>query len=71
MHSNWGTEKKLHVVLNRYNQAIGPTSVTLATQMGIMAKDGNRLALTFADWRYLNDSLKESCWQEIKVYILI
>ena len=72
MIDDWGSGRKLHIDFNQYNQPIGPGSVKLATQMGMMAKDGNRLPVTFKDWRAVDESLKEKCWAEIKVqYTLV
>lgn len=46
---SWDSGMKLHVDFNMYDRPIVPGSVTLATQMGMMARDGNRLSLTFKE----------------------
>ncbi|KAH7861409.1 hypothetical protein Vadar_025779 [Vaccinium darrowii] len=67
-HKDWGTGKKLKVVLDKHsNQPIGDTAAILESQLGILARNGNLAPLTYIDWRAPELNLyKERIWQEVK-----
>ncbi|KAF7128198.1 hypothetical protein RHSIM_Rhsim11G0004700 [Rhododendron simsii] len=66
-HKDWGTGKKLEVVLDKYDLPIGTTTGVLQSQLGILARKSNLAPLTYTDWRapQLNP-YKERIWDEVK-----
>ncbi|KAI8560953.1 hypothetical protein RHMOL_Rhmol04G0296500 [Rhododendron molle] len=66
-HKDWGTGKKLEVVLDKYDLPIGTTAGVLQSQLGILARKSNLAPLTYTDWRapQLNP-YKERIWDEVK-----
>ncbi|KAG5523795.1 hypothetical protein RHGRI_030700 [Rhododendron griersonianum] len=66
-HKDWGTGKKLEVVLDKYDLPIGITAGVLQSQLGILARKSNLAPLTYTDWRapQLNP-YKERIWDEVK-----
>ncbi|KAL6578964.1 hypothetical protein OROMI_009180 [Orobanche minor] len=62
----WGTGKVMFLKLNTKNQVIGSNAVSFSSQLGILAKDGNKLPLTYTDWRAVSTIQKDLVWQEVK-----
>ncbi|KAL6558484.1 hypothetical protein OROMI_018834 [Orobanche minor] len=62
----WGTGKVMLLKLNTKNQVIGSNAVSFSSQLGILAKDGNKLPLTYTDWRAVSTIQKDLVWQEVK-----
>ncbi|KAL6585798.1 hypothetical protein OROMI_002442 [Orobanche minor] len=59
--------RKGYVVETKYqNQVIGSNAVSFSSQLGILAKDGNKLPLTYTDWRAVSTIQKDLVWQEVK-----
>lgn len=67
MHGDWNPGGGiLHIVPNELNQAIkGHTP--LASHLGVLARDGGLLPLTYKSWLYVPKENKERIWREIKV----
>lgn len=68
---DWGTGKILMLELDEENQVVGSNCGTFASQLGIIAKDGNKLPLTYTDWRAMPKTNKDSIWLDIKVLCLL
>ncbi|KAH7852504.1 hypothetical protein Vadar_025651 [Vaccinium darrowii] len=48
--------------------SIVSSSSEVATQMGVMARDGSLLPLHYNDWRYVPPHYKRRVWEEIKAH---
>ncbi|CAL5337216.1 unnamed protein product [Camellia sinensis] len=69
VHGQWGTSEDgiLKVVPNELNQVVeGHTS--LASHLGILARDGSLAPLTFTTWHYVPKQNKDNIWREIKAH---
>ena len=66
--AGWGGGKKLELVWNARGQVIGPNATQYISQVGILVKDGNKLPLTYTDWRAMPEGSKERFWEDIKVF---
>ncbi|XP_071906871.1 uncharacterized protein [Coffea arabica] len=64
--AGWGGGKKLELVWNARGQVIGPNATQYISQVGILVKDGNKLPLTYTDWRAMPEGSKERFWEDIK-----
>ncbi|CAL5350762.1 unnamed protein product [Camellia sinensis] len=67
VHGPWGTSENgvLNVALNELNQVVkGYTS--LASHLGVLARDGSLAPLTFTTWHYVPQQNKDNIWREIK-----
>ncbi|CAL5432760.1 unnamed protein product [Camellia sinensis] len=69
VHGQWGTNEDgvLKVVSNELNQVVeGYTS--LASHLGVLARDGSLAPLTFTTWHYVLKQNKDNIWTEIKAH---
>ncbi|CAL5416292.1 unnamed protein product [Camellia sinensis] len=69
VHGQWGTSEDgiLKVVPNELNQVVeGHTS--LASHLGVLARDGSLAPLTFMTWHYVPKQNKDNIWREIKAH---
>ncbi|KAG5533501.1 hypothetical protein RHGRI_027620 [Rhododendron griersonianum] len=66
MHGDWNPGGgMLHIVPNELNQTVeGHTP--LASHLGVLARDGSLLPLTYKSWHYVPKENKERIWREIK-----
>lgn len=63
----WGTGVVMMLQLDEDDNVVGNNSGAFATQLGILAKDGNKLPLSYTDWRAVPTSQKDLVWTEVKV----
>lgn len=63
----WGTGKVMLLELDSENDVVGDNAKAFSSQLGILAKDGNKLPLSYTDWRALPDTDKDLVWNEVKV----
>lgn len=63
----WGTGKVMQLELDNDNNVVGSNAVFFSSQLGILAKDGNKLPLSYTDWRAVPDPDKDLIWAEVKV----
>ncbi|KAL7231201.1 hypothetical protein ACSBR2_009463 [Camellia fascicularis] len=69
VHGQWGTSEDgiLKVVPNELNQVVeGHTS--LASHLGVLARDGSLAPLAFTTWHYVPKQNKDNIWREIKAH---
>ncbi|CAL5321510.1 unnamed protein product [Camellia sinensis] len=69
VHGQWGTSEDgiLKVVPNELHQVVeGHTS--LASHLGVLARDGSLTPLTFTTWHYVPKQNKDNIWREIKAH---
>ncbi|CAL5376862.1 unnamed protein product [Camellia sinensis] len=69
VHGQWGTSEDgiLKVVPNELHQVVeGHTS--LASHLGVLARDGSLAPLTFTTWHYVPKQNKDNIWREIKAH---
>ncbi|XP_028106969.1 uncharacterized protein LOC114306014 isoform X2 [Camellia sinensis] len=69
VHGPWGTSENgvLNVASNELNQVVkGYTS--LASHLGVLARDGSLAPLTFTTWHYVPQQNKDNIWREIKAH---
>ncbi|XP_057779523.1 uncharacterized protein LOC130998105 [Salvia miltiorrhiza] len=48
------------------NHVIGSNAKYFSSQLGIMAKDGNKLPLSYTDWRAVPNTQKDLIWDDVK-----
>ncbi|KAH7838456.1 hypothetical protein Vadar_026622 [Vaccinium darrowii] len=69
MHASWNKDKeKMKILLNGNGQPIMSETGPVATQMGVMARDGSLLPLHYNDWRDVPPHYKRRVWEEIKAH---
>lgn len=68
---DWGTGKILMLELDDNNEVIGNNAGKLSSQLGIIAKDGNKLPLTYTDWREMPMRKKDVVWGDVKVFYIL
>ncbi|CAL5433380.1 unnamed protein product [Camellia sinensis] len=56
----------LHIVPNELNQVVDGYT-PLASRLGVLARDGNLMPLTYRTWSHVPKENKERIWREIKV----
>ncbi|CAL5392592.1 unnamed protein product [Camellia sinensis] len=69
VHGQWGTSEDgiLKVVPNELHQVVeGHTS--LASHLGVLARDGSLAPLTFTTWHYVPKQNKDNIWRQIKAH---
>ncbi|KAL3507311.1 hypothetical protein ACH5RR_032693 [Cinchona calisaya] len=49
----------------------GPMNDDSSSEDGILVKDGNKLPLTYTDWRAIPEGFKERFWEDTKVILVI
>lgn len=62
----WGTGQILEVEFNQYMQPVGESAVKLASQLGCIAWDCERVPLTYAKWTDMPTHVLEDIWREVK-----
>ncbi|CAI9114593.1 OLC1v1015348C1 [Oldenlandia corymbosa var. corymbosa] len=64
----WGTGNIMILELNENNQVVGVMASEFATQLGVLAREGHKLPLTYVDWRMMpKKSNKDDVWDEVKI----
>lgn len=63
----WGTGIRLEVDLTAEGTIIGKEYISLASNLGVLAKMGDKLPLTYTRWDSIPKELKDAMWEEIKV----
>ncbi|CAL5372162.1 unnamed protein product [Camellia sinensis] len=56
----------LHIVPNELNQVVDGYT-PLASRLGVLARDGNLMPLTYRTWSHVPKENKERIWREVKV----
>ncbi|CAL5391736.1 unnamed protein product [Camellia sinensis] len=56
----------LHIVPNELNQVVDGYT-PLASRLGVLARDGNLMPLTYRTWSHVTKENKERIWREVKV----
>lgn len=68
MHSGWGEDEgSLQTEVNELGQPIGNSSTKLASNLGVLARNGILLPLTYRDWRHMDEEFKNDAWAHVKV----
>ncbi|KAL2460540.1 Uncharacterized protein Adt_43960 [Abeliophyllum distichum] len=60
------SEKRISITTNALGQPIGHEAPKLTSFLGILARNGNLLPLTYVDWRAVPNESKESLWQKVQ-----
>lgn len=60
-------DERISITTNVLGQPIGPEAPKLTSFLGILARNGNFLPLTYVDWRAVPNESKESLWQEVQL----
>ncbi|KAI8555738.1 hypothetical protein RHMOL_Rhmol05G0198300 [Rhododendron molle] len=69
MNASWSTgNNPIKIVLNDKGQPVMPEASSLATNLGVLARDGSLLPLHYTDWRYVPAHYKKRVWEEIKAH---
>ncbi|KAI8563554.1 hypothetical protein RHMOL_Rhmol03G0119100 [Rhododendron molle] len=67
MNASWSRgNNQIKIVLNDRGQPVMPEASPLATNMGVLVRDGSLLPLHYTDWRYVPAHYKKKVWEEIK-----
>ena len=56
----------LHIVPNELNQVVDGYT-PLASRLGVLARDGKLMPLTYRTWSHVPKENKERIWREVKV----
>ncbi|CAL5344683.1 unnamed protein product [Camellia sinensis] len=56
----------LHIVPNELNQVVDGYT-PLASRLGVLARDGNLMPLTYRTWSHVPKENKERIWREVKI----
>ncbi|KAK1286299.1 hypothetical protein QJS10_CPB20g01679 [Acorus calamus] len=64
--SIWGTGQKLYVNFNEMMQPIGPNARKLASQLGYIARDNNKVPLTYVTWSDMPEDVLEDIWKDVQ-----
>ncbi|KAL7183496.1 hypothetical protein ACSBR2_025822 [Camellia fascicularis] len=69
VHGQWGTSEDgiLKVVPNELNQVV-EGHISLASHLGVLARDGSLAPLNFTTWHYVPKQNKDNIWREIKAH---
>ncbi|CAL5415414.1 unnamed protein product [Camellia sinensis] len=57
----------LHIVPNELNQVVDGYT-PLASRLGVLARDGNLMPLTYRTWSHVPKENKERIWREVKIH---
>ncbi|XP_058205205.1 uncharacterized protein LOC131319102 [Rhododendron vialii] len=69
MNASWSRgNNQIEIVLNDRGQLVMPEASPLATNMGLLVRDGSLLPLHYTDWRYVPEHYKKKVWEEIKAH---
>ena len=63
----WGTGQILEVEFNQYMQPVGESGVKFVSQLGCIARDCERVPLTYLKWTDMPKHVLEDIWREVKV----
>ncbi|KAH9780205.1 hypothetical protein KPL71_007996 [Citrus sinensis] len=64
--AQWGSGKIMHLDFNSEWQVIGPNSNKFKTQLGIIARNGRKVPLTYVEWIDMPENILEDIWKEVK-----
>ncbi|KAL9437011.1 hypothetical protein AB3S75_022952 [Citrus x aurantiifolia] len=64
--AQWGSGKIMHLDFNSEWQVIGPNSNKFKTQLGIIARNGHKVPLTYVEWIDMPENILEDIWKEVK-----
>ncbi|KAK9125627.1 hypothetical protein Scep_014473 [Stephania cephalantha] len=62
----WGSGNMLKLQFNDFMQPIGKTSIKFSTQLGIMARNGSLVPLTYESWNDVPEENKNAIWREVQ-----
>ena len=69
MHSGWGDNRGvLQISVNKLGQPILNSASKLASNLGVLARNGILAPLNYVDWRIVPAYIKDNIWSHIKVY---
>ncbi|XP_052294658.1 uncharacterized protein LOC102607212 isoform X7 [Citrus sinensis] len=64
--AQWGSGKIMHLDFNSEWQVIGPNSNKFKTQLGIIARNGHKVPLTYVEWIDMPENILKDIWKEVK-----
>lgn len=63
----WGTGKILHLEFDSEWKPIGQNASKFNSQLGVIAKNAQKVPLTYLRWSDMPDDILEYIWTEVKV----
>ena len=68
MYKGWGDDGGiLQIEVNEFGQPIEQKASRLASNLGVLARNGILAPLTYTDWRIVPAYIKDNIWKHIKV----
>ncbi|PRQ27510.1 hypothetical protein RchiOBHm_Chr6g0306081 [Rosa chinensis] len=62
----WGTGKIAHIEFDANWMPISENGKGFSSQLGILARDGQKVPLTFTSWTAMPDDLLDDIWKDVK-----
>lgn len=62
----WGTGKRVHIEFDSNWMPISENGKGFSSQLGILARDGQKVPLTYTSWTLMPDVL-HTIWKDVKV----
>ncbi|KAK9114128.1 hypothetical protein Syun_020925 [Stephania yunnanensis] len=63
---DWGSGEKLHVDFNEFMQPVGVNKDKFMSQLGMIARNGQKISLTYASWKKVPPEVLDSIWSEVQ-----
>eukprot|EP00268_Persea_americana_P048413 TRINITY_DN5113_c1_g1_i2.p1 TRINITY_DN5113_c1_g1~~TRINITY_DN5113_c1_g1_i2.p1 ORF type:complete len:427 (+),score=59.74 TRINITY_DN5113_c1_g1_i2:167-1447(+) len=60
-------QDRIVIEYNEYNQPIGQSERLLSSYLGIIARDGQKTPINYADWRRIPAEMKEEMWEVVQL----
>ncbi|KAK8931163.1 hypothetical protein KSP39_PZI016206 [Platanthera zijinensis] len=64
--STWGTGERFHIDFDKHGLPIGKCEQPLVGQLGLLARNGFRVQLTYPRWSDLPDDVLDGLWREVQ-----
>lgn len=68
--STWGTGERFHLTFDEHMQPNGPNANKFKTQLGIIAKNGYHVPLTYTKWIDMPEDVLNYIWKDVQVSII-
>ncbi|XP_062008482.1 uncharacterized protein LOC133725289 isoform X1 [Rosa rugosa] len=62
----WGTGKLIHIEFDANWMPISENGKGFSSQLGILARDGEKVPLTYTSWNAMPDDILDAIWKDVK-----
>ncbi|KAK9090629.1 hypothetical protein Sjap_023806 [Stephania japonica] len=63
---DWGSGEKLHLEFNEFMEPVGANKDKFMSQLGIIARNGLKVPLTYTSWSEVPSEVLNSLWREVQ-----